>query len=99
LLVAVCNQINEAVAGALDSWKDPRELFQHFTDPEAWPWERLFFELYAHALFGRPGTEGFVEASVHRWIDVLLDLLATEDREEVNKAYEYYLQLTGQAAD
>jgi hypothetical protein len=30
---------------------------------------------------------------------VLLDLLATEDREEVNKAYEYYLQLTGQAAD
>jgi AcrR family transcriptional regulator len=127
LLVAVCNQINVAVAGALDSWKDPRELFQHFTDPEAWPWERLFFELYAHALFGRPGTEGFIEASVDRWIDglagelvkagadeatarvqarlhlavargLLLDLLATEDREEVDKAYEYYLQLTGQAA-
>jgi AcrR family transcriptional regulator len=128
LLVAICNEINEAVAGALDRWKDPRELFQHFTDPAAWPWERLFFELYAHALFGRPGTEGFVEAAVHRWIDglagelvkagadeatariqarlhlavargLLLDLLATEEREEVNQAYEYYLQLVGHAAE
>ncbi len=127
LLVAISNEINEAVAGALDRWKDPRELFQHFTDPAAWPWERLFFELYTHALFGRPGTEGFVEAAVHRWIDglagelvkagtdeararvqarlhlavargLLLDLLATEEREEVNQAYEYYLQLAGQAA-
>jgi AcrR family transcriptional regulator len=128
LLVAICNEINEAVAGALDRWKDPRELFQHFTDPEAWPWERLFFELYAHALFGRPGTEGFVEAAVQRWIDglagelikagadeatariqarlhlavargLLLDLLATEEREEVHQAYEYYLQLAGHAAE
>src|SRR5215469_17294529 len=71
LLVAISNSINEAVAGGLDGWEDPRALFQHFTDPAAWPWERLFFELYAQALFGRPGTEGFVEASVHRWIDGL----------------------------
>jgi len=127
LLVAICNTINEAVAGALARWKDPRELFQHYTDPAAWPWERLFFELYARALFGRPGTEGFVEAAVHRWIDglagelvkagtdeasariqarlhlavargLLLDLLATEEREEVSQAYEYYLQLTGHPA-
>src|ERR1700735_2091335 len=47
LLVAVCNAINEAIAGALDHGPEPRELFQHFADPEAWPWERLFFELYA----------------------------------------------------
>jgi len=26
---------------------------------------------------------------------LLLDLLATEEREEVNQAYEYYLQLAG----
>lgn len=124
LLVAISNVINEAVAGGLDRWEDPRALFQHFTDPAAWPWERLFFELYAQALFGRPGTEGFVEASVHRWIDglagelvkagadegtariqarlnlavargLLLDLLATEQREEVNEAYEYFLRLVG----
>jgi AcrR family transcriptional regulator len=128
LLVAICNTINEEVAGALDRWEDPRALFQHFTDPEAWPWERLFFELYAHALFGRPGTEGFIEASVDRWIDglagelmkagsdeatariqarlhlavargLLLDLLGTEEREEVNRAYEHYLELVGHGFD
>jgi AcrR family transcriptional regulator len=127
LLVALSNAINEAVAGALDRWAEPRELFQHFADPEAWPWERLFFELYAHALFGGPGSDEFFEASVHRWIDglagelvkqgadeatariqarlhlavargLLLDLLATEEREEVNQAYEYYLQLASHAA-
>ena len=57
LLVAISNAINEDVAGTLDRWAEPRELFRHFTDPEAWPWERLFFELYAHALLGRPGTD------------------------------------------
>ena len=98
-------------------------LWQHFTDPELWPVERLFFELYAHALFGRPGTEGFFEASVEAWITaltdalvnagadettartearlglavargLLLDLLATGDRDGVNEAYERYLQRT-----
>jgi AcrR family transcriptional regulator len=128
LLVAISNAINEDVAGTLDRWAEPRELFRHFADPELWPWERLFFELYAHALFGGPGSEAFFEASVHRWIDglagelvkqgadkatariqarlhlavargLLIDLLATEEREEVNQAYEYYLQLAGHAAE
>jgi AcrR family transcriptional regulator len=128
LLAAICNTINEDVAGTLDRWAEPRELFRHFADPEAWPWERLFFELYAHALFGGPGSEDFFEASVHRWIDglagelvkrgadqatariqarvhlavargLLLDLLATGDREEVNQAYEHYLQFSGHAAE
>src|ERR1700761_1791017 len=78
LLVAICNSINESVAGTLDRWTDPRELFGHFTDPAAWPAERLFFELCAHALFGRPGTEGFIEASVGRWIDGLAGQLMKE---------------------
>ena len=127
LLVAISNSINEAAAGTLDRWPEPRELFRHFTDPAAWPWERLFFELYAHALLGGPGSEEFFEASVHRWIDglagelikqgadeatariqarlhlavargLLIDLLATEEREEVDQAYEYYLRLSGHAA-
>ncbi len=124
LLVAICNRLNESAAGTLDQWTEPRELWAHFADPQAWPFERLFFELYAQALFRRPGTEGFIEASVHRWIDglarelvklgveegqariqarvhlaiargLLLDLLATEQIEEVNQAYEYYLELVG----
>lgn len=128
LLVAICNAINESVTGRLDSCAQAGELFRHYTEPGAWPWERLFFELYAHALAGRPGTEGFVEASVHRWIDalaaeliktgsdettartrarlhlavargLLLDLLATEEREHVNQAYEHYLELVEQTPE
>jgi len=124
LLVAISNAINEAVAGTLDRWAEPRELFGHFAGPEAWPGVRLFFELYAHALLGGPGSDEFFDASVRRWIDglagelvrhgadeatariqarlhlavargLLLDLLATKDREEVSQAYEYYLQLAG----
>jgi AcrR family transcriptional regulator len=127
LFVAISNSLNESMAGALDQWKDPRELWAQFADPKAWPLERLFFELYAHALFGRPGTEGFVEASVQRWIDalacelvragvdegdariqarfhlavargLLLDLVATEQRDEVDQAYDYYLELVVRGA-
>src|SRR5262249_23267323 len=33
-----------------------------------WPQERLFFELYAYALRGRPGTEGFLDGIVESWV-------------------------------
>ena len=93
LLVAICNSINESVAGTLDRWTDPRELFGHFTDPAAWPAERLFFELYAHALFGRPGTEGFIEASVDRWIDGLAGQLMKAGADEVSARRQARLHL------
>jgi AcrR family transcriptional regulator len=121
LLAAICNTVNEAYAGTVDQWQDPQDLFEHFTNPDAWPFERLFIELYAHALFGGPGSEEFLEASVQRWIDglagqlvrqgadeasariqarihlavargLLLDVLATGEREEVNRAYALYLK-------
>ena len=124
LLSAICNALNEAATSDLDSWEDPRQLFEHYTAPEAWPFERLFIELYAHNLLGGPDSEEFFQASVHRWIDelakqlvkagadestartqsrlhlavargLLLDLLATSDREGVHQAYEHYLQLVG----
>jgi AcrR family transcriptional regulator len=122
LLVAMSNAINAAEAAALARWENPRQMWQHYSDPQWWPGERLFFELYAHALFGRPGTEGFFEASVGAWLTaltgqrvaagedeatasvrarldlavargLLLDLLATANREGVAKAYEHYLQV------
>ena len=121
LLVAVSNAVNQAEAAALARWEDPRRLWEYYTDPEMWPVDRLFFELYVHALFGRPGTEGFFEASVEAWITalaaewvrtggdettartqarlalavargLLLDLLATGDRDGVTQAYERFLQ-------
>jgi len=121
LLMAISNAINEAEAAALARWENPRQMWQHYSDPQWWPAERLFFELYAHALFGRPGAEGFFEASVEAWLTalagqraaagadeatarvqarlglavargLLLDLLATGDRDGVTQAYEQYLQ-------
>jgi hypothetical protein len=98
-----------------------RQLWQHFSDPQLWPAERLFFELYAHALLGRPGTEGFLDNATEPWVTaimpaiareaglddktaraearlavavtrgLLLDLLATGDRDAVTEAFERYL--------
>jgi len=125
LLVAVARAVEDAERASLASWgvtaADARRAWQHFSDPQLWPAERLFFELYGHALLGRPGTEGFLEAVVEPWIialtdelveagtdattarrearlamavtrGLLLDLLATGDREGVTDAFEQYLQ-------
>jgi AcrR family transcriptional regulator len=125
LLVAVSRAVEEAERARLASWgmtaADARRAWQHFSEPQLWPLERLFFELYGRALLGRPGTEGFLEAVVEPWISglsaelveagtdattarrearlavavtrgLLLDLLATGDREGVTEAFEQYLQ-------
>lgn len=126
LLVAVAGAVEDAQranlpAGGITTRADARQAWQHFSDPELGPAERLFFELYAHALLGRPGTEGFLEANVEPWIStiadvwvkagmdnsaaraearlamavtrgLLLDLLATGDRDGATEAFERYLQ-------
>ena len=129
LLVAVSIAVEEAQRAAMPAWgatpADARRGWQHFSDPELWPQERLFFELYSHALLERPGTEGFLETAVEPWITyiavqlaeagadqataradarlavaivrgLLLDLLATGDREGVTEAFERYLQYAEQ---
>ena len=55
-----------------------RRLWQHFSDPQLWPAERLFFELYAHALLGRPGTEGFLDNAIEPWVTMLTPAIARE---------------------
>ena len=45
-----------------------RQAWRRLSDPGLWPQERLFFELYAHALLGRPGTEGFLDGIVESWV-------------------------------
>lgn len=86
LLTAICNAVTESLRATLPQWqdlmKDARELFTHLTDPQAWPIERLFFELYAHALLGRPGTEGFLEASVEPWIATPASLVTRDGVDE-----------------
>ena len=49
--------------------------------------------MYAHALFGRPGTEGFIEASVDRWIDGLAGQLMKAGADEVSARRQARLHL------
>jgi AcrR family transcriptional regulator len=124
LLVAVAKAVEEAErATVFDSGGSPddaRSFWDRISDPALWPQERLFFELYAHALLGRPGTEAFLDDIVESWVapiaaamvdagadekraradarlgvavvrGLLLDLLATGDRDGVTEAFERYL--------
>jgi AcrR family transcriptional regulator len=125
LLVAVTQAVEEQQQAAfLQAEMTPqgaRRSWQRLSDPQMWPQERLFFELYSYALRGRPGTEGFLDGIVESWVTLiaaalvqagaderparadarltvavvrglLLDLVATGDRDGVTEAYERFLQ-------
>ena len=73
LLAAVTQAVEEQQRAALlgsgtATTHDARHAWQRLSDPKLWPQERLFFELYAHALRGRPGTEGFLDGIVESWV-------------------------------
>ena len=72
LLVAVTQAVEDQQRAALlDSGatsQDARRAWERLSDPALWPQERLFFELYAYALRGRPGTEGFLDGIVESWV-------------------------------
>ena len=72
LLVAVTQAVEEQQRAALlepgATSQDARHAWERLSDPALWPQERLFFELYAYALRGRPGTEGFLDGIVESWV-------------------------------
>jgi AcrR family transcriptional regulator len=84
LLVAIV-EANEAeqratVADALDGADTTaidvmRRVWNRLADPEMWPSERLFFELYGQALQGRPGTTALLDGIVTSWIEPGSDVL------------------------
>jgi AcrR family transcriptional regulator len=82
LLTAVARAVEEAQRAAVAEWgvtsANARRLWQHFSDPRLWPAERLFFELYAHALLGRPGTEGFLDNAIEPWVTAITPAIAEE---------------------
>jgi AcrR family transcriptional regulator len=126
LLVAIARAVEEAERATLLDWgvtpEDARRFWARISDPAMWPTERLFFELYVQALFGRLGDDQFLDSTVEGWIapvaaamieardgeatartdarlglavvrGLLLDLLATGDRDGVTEAYERFLRL------
>jgi AcrR family transcriptional regulator len=80
LLVAVVREVErrerQALTGTL-STADARRLWSRLADPQLRSQERLFFEIYAHALLGRPGTEGFLEDAVEGWITPVAKSMAS----------------------
>jgi AcrR family transcriptional regulator len=50
-----------------------RLMWRRLADPALWPNERLFFEIYALALQGRPGTAGLLDDVVDAWIEPAAD--------------------------
>jgi len=52
------------------SWAEViRAMWRRLADPALWPNERLFFEIYALALQGRPGTAGLLDDVVDAWVE------------------------------
>jgi AcrR family transcriptional regulator len=50
-----------------------RDFWRKVTEPEMWPRERLFFEMYGQALQGRPGTVGLLDGIVASWVDPMTE--------------------------
>jgi len=86
LLIAVTRAVeNQQRAALLESGmtlQDAWHSWERLSDPRMWPQERLFFELYAHALRGRPGTEGFLDGVVESWVAPIAGALVQAGADE-----------------
>ena len=79
LLAAVVNAIEaeqrtalaELSASNADLIEISRAFWQRISDPSLAPAERLFFEVYAHALRGRPWTDTFRSTVIAAWESTL----------------------------
>jgi AcrR family transcriptional regulator len=52
-----------------------RRFWRRLSDPALAPAERLFFEIYSHALYGRSWTAQFRATVVSAWMEPLVELL------------------------
>jgi AcrR family transcriptional regulator len=85
LLVAVTQAVEQQQRDALltsGTLGDPTQAWQRLSDPSLWPQERLFFELYSHALLGRPGTEQFLGGIVETWAGPITAALVAAGADE-----------------
>jgi AcrR family transcriptional regulator len=85
LLTAVVNAIEaeqrtalaELSASTADLIDISRAFWQRISDPALAPAERLFFEVYAHALRERPWTDTFRATVITAWERALVDLFTS----------------------
>jgi hypothetical protein len=75
-----CNRLRPGAhdGGDLDTGasraETARAWWQRFADPALWPYERLFFELYAQALQGRTHALALTEDLLEPWIGPVAEL-------------------------
>jgi AcrR family transcriptional regulator len=55
-----------------------RAFWQHLTSPALWPYERLFFEVYAQGLQGKQPATRLLEDAIQAWLTPITDLLAAQ---------------------
>ena len=72
-------QLADLVATAdLSSADSLVRLWEHLADEALWPWERLFFEVYAQALQGRPHAQALLDEAIDTWVEPMADLLVAQ---------------------
>jgi hypothetical protein len=90
LLAAVTRAVEEQQQAALlepgPTLPDARRSWRRLSDPGRWQQERLFFESYASALRGRPGTEGFLGGIVEPWVAPVAALVKASADERTVRA-------------
>jgi AcrR family transcriptional regulator len=55
-----------------------RAFWQHLTSPAMWPYERLFFEVYAQGLQGKQPATRLLEDTIQAWLTPATDLLTAQ---------------------
>lgn len=63
VLAQILPDPDQPVAEATWAW------WKHISDPDLWPNERLFFEIYGQALQGRPHTTELLDGIVEDWLE------------------------------
>ncbi len=100
LLVAVVREVErrerQTLGDAALSASDARRLWDQLADLSLRAQERLFFEIYSHALLGRPGTEGFLEEAIEGWLSPVTESMigAGIDKTDARRAARLGLAVT-----
>lgn len=83
LLVAIARTVERRQREALAELAAAKEIppldvmqamCERFVDPELWPQERLFFDLYSRALVGHPDAAPLLDGVIDDWIEPVADL-------------------------
>ena len=84
LWVAIVQEVERRQRAAVrDAAPDPsvsfdeamRAWWRHISDPNLWPNERLFFELYGQALHGRTPAAELLDGVVDSWVEPIAEML------------------------